>query len=257
MKEAVKYIVLAIGSVLNFVAAFLAVSLLIDEKLLQMPLLLILPELSLILFIITFVLFIVWGFKFSNNKPHKKILLATGITLIVSILVFLTSSIVNPMLNRVVYNPVSSQNAAETNRPSNSIPEPTFKYNLISFLWSDNFDYKSLPSVEDDEDGTIHDVYTVTKTDGDDYTLHLEKDKYTNDIITVMLTADKTDSFPEFGLLTTYIATSLDEELNHDDFIERIFKSNQDEEIFSEEFDMFETTYNKVGSFINVTFTIK
>lgn len=257
MKEAVKYIGLAIGSVLSFIAAFLAISLLIDEKLLQMPLLLILPVLSLIMFIITFVLLIVWGFKFSNNKPHKKILLATGITLIVSILVFLASSIVNPILNRVVYDPVSVVKADSTTQtqeePTNyvSVADVTGAFS-DELLWNTSYELNQILELEDENPDIVTRSYFLDKAGYDsihfDYKYNRKSKQLYN--MSMFIISENATQIEDFKKFSNLLARSIDPTENFD-------LNNISAEVSSKDFSKYRLFYTITDNHYNIMFTIK
>ena len=99
MKNAIKYLVLSISCVICFVVLVLMVALLLDISSLSYPATLILPMISYALFIGGFVMLTIWAFKFSNNKEHKTFLIISLVVFLVSVVVFLSAKIVNPIIS--------------------------------------------------------------------------------------------------------------------------------------------------------------
>lgn len=99
MKNAVKYIVLSISSVICFVLLFIMAALLLDIGSLSYPATLILPMISAAVFISGFVMLTIWAFKFSNNKDHKNYLIISLSVFLLSVGVFVAARIVNPIIS--------------------------------------------------------------------------------------------------------------------------------------------------------------
>ncbi|MBQ2896728.1 MAG: hypothetical protein IJE46_00190 [Clostridia bacterium] len=255
MKEALKYIILIIGSFFSFIAALLAISFPYDKDFQQMPLLLILPELALILFITTSILCIVWSFKFANNQPHKKIFLKAIFSLIATIIAFNLSLTFNPLIISM-YTNVNSNTISDTPTPEkvasdNISDSDTFERRITSALINDGFDFNWEDWTITSNDTTSTSNLSLNKNNHY-YYICIEKDKTSKNTVHVTLSADKSEDLTNFEKLAVHIALSIDAKLDIDNFTKDVLKNKST----SKSFDKFSVSYSNTSN-LNMIFTFK
>lgn len=263
MKEAVKYIVLVIGCFFSLIAAALALFFALDKDFQQMPLLLILPELVFALFIVTFVLFIVWSFKFSNNQPHLKALLTAGIAFGISFVVLIVSLIVNPIVNKIIYNPVPVINTDATTQTQEepvhfvSVADVTQAF-ADELLWNTSYELNQRLELNDENPDIVTRNYSLDK-DGQD-SIHFiykynRKSKQLYDISMFIIT-ENADQVEDFERFLTLLAKNIDPDENFDLKDIPIDTINQ-EKIISKVFNKYKLFYTTKDNHYSVMFTIK
>jgi len=263
MKEAVKYIVLVIGSILSLFAAALALSFALDKEFQQMPLLLILPELVFILFIITFVLFIVWSFKFSNNYPHKKALLTAGIAFGISFVMLIVSLIVNPIINKIIYNPVPVINTDVTTKTQEepecfiSVADVTKAF-ADELLWNTSYKLNQILELSDENPDIVTRSYSLDKEGYDsihfDYKYNRKSKQLYN--MSMFIITENTNQVEDFERFLTLLAKNIDPTENFD-LKEFPVDTVGNQKIVSKQFNKYRLFYTTEDNHHSVMFTIK
>ncbi len=110
MKKAVKYIVLSISCVACAFIVFIMAGLLLDIGNLLNPLTLLVPMLAFMVLLASFILFTVWGFKFSNNKPHVTPFVVAISLFAGSFLLFAIGNVVNNAMEHTAAKPIEVKN---------------------------------------------------------------------------------------------------------------------------------------------------
>ena len=85
MKNAVKYIVLSIASMVCMLVVLVITGLIVGVHPMASPAYMFVPTLGHIALFAAMVLFTVWSFRFSDGKPHRNMLILSVCTLALSL----------------------------------------------------------------------------------------------------------------------------------------------------------------------------
>lgn len=88
MKNAVKYIVLSIASMVCMLVVLVVTGLIVGTSPAAGPAYMIVPTLGHIALFAAMVLFTVWSFRFSNGRPHQKYLIIAACVLALSLTLY-------------------------------------------------------------------------------------------------------------------------------------------------------------------------